>query len=97
MFSYECSVATMQYDISVLRAIVRLARRRFPADVSAIHLRVSGGERDVRDALARLEARGLIERHPHRVAPTMMGLAIAVATLPAIKQRTFARRRRIAA
>lgn len=97
MFSYGCSVAVMQYDISVLRAIVRLARRRFPADLSAIHLRVSGSEGDIRDALARLTARGLIERQPHRIAPTMMGLAIAVATLPPIKQRTSTRRRRIAA
>ena len=82
----------MGYDISVLRAILRLARRRLGADLEQISLRVTGGDGDVRAAVRRLERAGLVERGDASVRLTMVGLAIAVASLPSVKARATRKR-----
>ncbi len=70
----------MSIDAMVLRAMLRLARRREAAMEAQILLRVGGTRGEVRASLRRLEAEGLMER---RMAGdcrlTMAGLAIAVA------------------
>jgi DNA-binding Lrp family transcriptional regulator len=74
----------MNDEVMVLGAMLRLARRREAAEPSALALRVSASEADVRAALRRLEARGLVERRlclPPRL--TMEGFAVAVALRPA--------------
>jgi Mn-dependent DtxR family transcriptional regulator len=71
----------MNTDAMVLRALLRLARRRLPADEAAIVLRVGVAAPRVRDALRRLDARGLVERG-RTPRLTMAGLALAVALLP---------------
>jgi DNA-binding Lrp family transcriptional regulator len=69
-------------DAKVLRALLRLARRRLAADIEAIVLRVGASPAAVRAALRRLDAQGLLERGP-TIRLTMAGLALAVALLPA--------------
>jgi Mn-dependent DtxR family transcriptional regulator len=71
----------MNTDALVLRALLRLARRRLPADEAGIVLRVGATPAQVRDALRRLDARGLVERGSSPRL-TMAGLALAVALLP---------------
>jgi DNA-binding GntR family transcriptional regulator len=80
----------MSTDTTVLRAMLRLSRRRQAADEDALTVRSGQTRAAVRDALRRLEAQGLVERRP-RSAPrlTMMGLAIAVALLPAAAARSL--------
>ena len=69
----------MQYDISVLRAILRLSRHRRSVDQASLVLRVEGEDADVRDALRRLESQGLVVRSSDTTRLTMMGLAVGVA------------------
>jgi RIO-like serine/threonine protein kinase len=79
----------MSTDTTVLRVLLRLSRRREAADEDAITLRSGCTRAEVRDALRRLEALGVVERRatlPPRL--TMMGLAIAVSQLPARPART---------
>jgi Mn-dependent DtxR family transcriptional regulator len=73
----------MNLDAMVLRAMLRLARRRQDADEAEIALRVGEGPHAIRAALRRLDGLGLVERRP-RGAPrlTMGGLALALALLP---------------
>jgi Mn-dependent DtxR family transcriptional regulator len=73
----------MSIDILILRAMLRLARRRKAADEGEVAVRVGGAPGSVRAALRRLDARGLVERR-HGQAPrlTMAGFAVAVALLP---------------
>ncbi len=73
----------MNFDANVLRAMLRMARRRAEAEVDAVCLRVGGEARDVRRSLRRLRAAGLVEIPADR-APrlTMAGFAVAVAMLP---------------
>lgn len=73
----------MSIDIMVLRAMLRLARRRKAADEGEVAVRVGGSPGSVRAALRRLDAGGLVERRlsePPRL--TMAGFAVAVALLP---------------
>lgn len=83
---------TMSIDTMVLRAMLRLARRRQAADVGEVALRVGGSASDVRAALRRLDSGGLVERRLSE-APrlTLAGLAVAVATLPERARRTAAK------
>lgn len=69
----------MQYDISVLRAILRLSRHRRSVDQASLVLRVEGDDADVRGALRRLESEGLVLRTADITHLTMMGLAVGVA------------------
>jgi Mn-dependent DtxR family transcriptional regulator len=73
----------MNGDAMVLRAILRLARRREAADESAIALRVASSRREVRISLRRLAACGLVERsHTGTARLSLAGLAVAIAMLP---------------
>ena len=71
------------FDVLVLRAMLRLARRRQAADDGEIAVRVSRPPSAVRGAVRRLGELGLVERPP-QAAPrlTMAGFALAVALLP---------------
>ncbi len=74
----------MSIDTTVLRAMLRLSRRREAADEDALVLRSGRTRAEVRNALREFEAEGVVERRaalPPRL--TMMGLALAVALLPA--------------
>ncbi len=73
----------MSIEVMVLRAMLRLARRRKGADPGALALRVGAPDAAVRSALRRLDGQGLVERRldqPPRL--TMEGFAVAVALLP---------------
>jgi DNA-binding GntR family transcriptional regulator len=85
----------MSIDITVLRAMLRLSRRREAANEEALAVRSGHPRASVRNALRRLEAQGLVERRP-RLPPrlTMTGLAVAVALLPAPAARPARRPRR---
>jgi Mn-dependent DtxR family transcriptional regulator len=73
----------MNGDAMILRAMLRLARRREVADETAIAMRVASSPREVRVALRRLAAMGLVERnHTGTSRLSMAGLAVAVAMLP---------------
>jgi Mn-dependent DtxR family transcriptional regulator len=70
-------------DASVLRAMLRLARRRQPADDGEIAVRVDQPPHAVRASLRRLDDAQLVERQHHgTVRLTMAGFALAVAGLP---------------
>lgn len=89
-------VGTMQYDISVLRAILRLSRHRRSVDHASLALRVEGDDADVRGALRRLEASGLIVRTAESARLTMAGLAIGVASRQQRPSRKVTRVRKAA-
>jgi Mn-dependent DtxR family transcriptional regulator len=70
-------------EAKVLRAMLRLARRRQAADDGQIALRVGSPPHTIRTALRRLDAAGLVERQDLGAARlTMAGFALAVAGLP---------------
>jgi Mn-dependent DtxR family transcriptional regulator len=73
----------MNSDAMVLRAMLRLARRRVAADEDEIALRVGKSSASVRASLRRLDALGLVEpRFRGGARLTMGGLALALAMLP---------------
>jgi hypothetical protein len=73
----------MNTDAMVLRAMLRLARRRDATDEVAIGLRVPGSAWEVRQSLRRLARGGLVEwTRAGTPRLSMAGLAVAVATLP---------------
>ncbi len=79
-------------ELTVLGTMLRLSRRRLPADVESIGERVGAPEEAVRDALRRLDQGGFVERRgalPPRL--TLLGFGVAVASLP---PRVKARRSR---
>jgi DNA-binding GntR family transcriptional regulator len=90
----------MSIEAMVLRAMLRVARRREAADEEALAVRVGGPPAAVRAALRQLDGLGLVERREGR-APrlTMAGFAVAVGSLPAAAaaSRAPARRRSRAA
>lgn len=72
----------MNYEHSILRALLRLARRRSAADSERLLDRVGGTTAELRDALRRLETDGFIDRRAEdNVRLTMPGLAVAVASI----------------
>ncbi len=72
----------MNYEHSILRALLRLARRRSAADSERLLDRVGGTTAELRDALRRLEADGFVARMTEdNVRLTMPGLAVAVASI----------------
>ncbi len=82
----------MTFDAMVLRAMLRLARRREAALDDALAQRVSGPPSGVRGALRRLEASGLVERRRDGAARlTLSGFALAVALLPPAAGRSSRR------
>ncbi|MCL2448328.1 MAG: hypothetical protein FWD17_05225 [Polyangiaceae bacterium] len=81
------------FDAKVLRAMLRVARRRQPVSDDEVGLRVGRSAREVRASLRRLRAQGLVEIRfdaPPRL--TLAGLAIAVALLPPRAPRSGPRR-----
>jgi hypothetical protein len=87
----------MNYEHSILRALLRLARRRSAADSERLIDRVGGTTAELRDALRRLEADGFVARLTEdHVRLTMPGLAVAVASIAAARassRRTKAQQR----
>ena len=78
----------MSLDAEILRALLRLARRRLTATEDDVALRVRLAPSAVRAGLRRLRARGLVTMHPgDRLTLTLPGLAVAVASLPGCRGR----------
>ncbi len=76
-------------DARVLRAMLRLARRRQAADDGEIAVRVDQPPHVVRASLRRLDAAQLVERlSTGAVRLTMAGFALAVAGLPRAPGKT---------
>lgn len=69
----------MSLEIDVLRAFLRLARRRTSPTLARLVERVPGDEADVRRALFSLARQGLIQRTPAGLRLSLAGLAVAVA------------------
>ncbi len=66
----------------VLKAMLRLARRRVEAQVDELYDRVGIDRSRIRSALARLDAAGLVERRATGARLTMAGLAAATGLCP---------------
>lgn len=73
----------MNFDGKVLRAMLRLARRRQAASYEAIAVRAGATLREVRVSARRLRSAGLVEIRWDALRLTMAGFAVAVAMLPA--------------
>jgi len=72
----------MSSENTVLRAMLRLARRREAAGDEALAVRVGASPGEVRAALRRLDAAGLVERRDGRPPRlTLSGFAVAVGLL----------------
>jgi hypothetical protein len=104
MFSAERKLTLMNLEIDVLRALLRLARRRTPPTIEQVLVRVGDDELAVRSALSSLARRGLVQRTPAGLRLSLPGLAVAVAcaqrprtvAAPAPKAAVTVRRRRAA-
>jgi predicted transcriptional regulator len=72
-------MASMSPEIAILRALLRLARRRSPASLDEILVRVDADADEARRALNALARAGLV--HDTQTGPrlTMAGFAVAVA------------------
>ena len=69
----------MSLEIDVLRALLRLARRRTSPTIEQILLRVRADEPAVRRALAALTRGGLVNTTPKGPRLSLPGFAVAVA------------------
>jgi DNA-binding IclR family transcriptional regulator len=69
----------MSLQIDVLRALLRLARRRTAPTLEQLVVRVGGEEDDVRRALGSLAKSGLVHRTPAGLRLSLPGFAVAVA------------------
>ncbi len=69
----------MNLEVDVLRALLRLARRRNPPTLEQLVVRVGGEDAAVRTALASLARSGLVQRSAAGVRLSLPGLAVAVA------------------
>lgn len=79
----------MSLEIDVLRALLRLARRRTPPTPEQLLVRVRGDERAIGEALAALARRGLVHETPAGLRLSLAGFAVAVAVAKrAAKDRT---------
>lgn len=70
----------MSYELEILRAMVRLARRRSPASREQLVLRVGGTGSHLRAALRALSQADLVVRTASGVRLTMSGLAVGLAS-----------------
>lgn len=70
----------MSYELEVLRAMVRLARRRSPANLEQLALRVGGTGSNLRSALRALAQADLVVRTGSGPRLTLSGLAVALAS-----------------
>jgi DNA-binding Lrp family transcriptional regulator len=69
----------MSIDIDVLRAMLRLARRRTEATEAELGPRVRAEPSEIRSSIRRLRGLGLIERRGSAARLTFEGLALSVA------------------
>jgi DNA-binding IclR family transcriptional regulator len=69
----------MSLEIDVLRALLRLARRRTPPTLEQVVVRVGGDDAAVRRTLTSLAKNGLVQRTPAGLRLSLAGLAVAVA------------------
>lgn len=79
----------MSLEIDVLRALLRLARRRMPPTLEQILVRVGGDDAEVRRVLRSLGRKGLVHQTATSFRLSMAGLAVAVAC--AERRRSVAR------
>jgi uroporphyrinogen-III synthase len=79
--------------LEILRATLRCARHRRAADRAALAIRVDCTDQELWEALAVLEADGLVVCSPKAVRLTLEGLAVAVASISPVRQRAAARAR----
>jgi hypothetical protein len=70
----------MSLEIDVLRALLRLARRRTHPTLDQLVVRVGAEESEVRRALFALARGGLVQRTPAGLRLSLLGLAVAVAS-----------------
>ena len=77
----------MNTEIAVLRAVLRLSRRRSPVTIHALLERVDADETAVRRALGALARSGLVQRSAEGPRLSMAGLAIAVAIVAGPQKR----------
>lgn len=82
----------MSLEIDVLRALLRLARRRRPPTLEQLVDRVGGEEADVHRALASLARGGLVQRTPAGLRLSLSGLAVAVACVKRPRSESSLRR-----
>ena len=81
-------------DVMVLRAMLRLARRRQEAKDGDIAVRVGRPASVVRAAVRRLDRRGLVEcRGASAPRLTMAGFVLTVALLPGVSRASVPARR----
>ena len=80
-------MASMSTEIVVLRALLRLARRRNPATLEDLLSRVPKGAREVQHALASLARAQLVLRSGDTARLSLAGLAVAVAATANAKQQ----------
>jgi DNA-binding Lrp family transcriptional regulator len=69
----------MSIDIEVLRAMLRLARRRTEATEAELGPRVRAEPSEIRSSIRRLRVLGLIESRGSAARLTLEGLALSVA------------------
>ena len=81
-------IASMTPEIAVLRALLRLARRRSPATLEELLVRVDADADDVQYALRQLARAGLVHTEKNVPRLTMTGFAIAVAMTAAVPKQS---------
>lgn len=74
----------MKLELLLLRAVLRLSRAGRPATLASVLVRVDAPRAAVFDALATLRRHGLVDRDGRSIRLTMMGLAVAIATVPPV-------------
>lgn len=85
-------MASMSTEIAVLRALLRLSRRRTPATFTDLLDRVGGDANDVQRALASLARAQLVQRSGESARLSLAGLAVAVAAAATARRaKTVAR------
>jgi hypothetical protein len=69
----------MSIDIEVLRAMLRLARRRVEASEAELSLRVRAEPSEIRSSIRRLRVLGVLQVQGQTPRLTLEGLALSVA------------------
>ena len=80
-------VPSMSIDIEVLRAMLRLARRRVAVTEADLAARVHAEPPAIRASIRRLGALGIVDRESSHARLTLEGLALAVALARPTMQR----------
>lgn len=87
----------MHTELAILRAMLRLQRRRAVIEEGALLVRVGGTEAELEIGLRALEAAGFVQVVAGQPRLTMAGLAVAIAQIPPVAARRAAQRGRRAA